>query len=93
MTNPIREFIIKIVTNPWFDRFIILCIILNSIVLALDDPYNPNWYYTNSDYLFLSVFSLEMFLKIIAMGFFMRPYSYLRDSWNIVSGLFLSLFQ
>ena len=93
VTNPIREFVIKVVTNHWFDRFIIVCIILNSIVLALDDPYHPNWYYTNSDYLFLTVFSVEMFLKIIAMGFVMRPYSYLRDSWNIVSVNPLSLFH
>jgi len=26
-----------------------------------------------------------MCLKIIAMGFALRPYSYLRDAWNIVS--------
>ena len=26
-----------------------------------------------------------MILKIIAMGFFMRAHSYLRDAWNIVS--------
>lgn len=26
-----------------------------------------------------------MTMKIIAMGFFMRAHSYLRDSWNIVS--------
>jgi hypothetical protein len=27
---------------------------------------------------------MEMILKIIAMGFFMRAHSYLRDSWNIL---------
>lgn len=27
---------------------------------------------------------MEMVLKIIAMGFFMRAHSYLRDSWNIL---------
>lgn len=87
VTNPIREFVIKVVTNPWFDRVILFFILANSVVLALDDPFNPNIWFTNSDYLFLSVFSIEMFLKIIAMGFVMRPYSYLRDSWNIVSAL------
>ena len=29
--------------------------------------------------------TIEMTMKIIAMGFFMRAHSYLRDSWNIVS--------
>jgi len=27
---------------------------------------------------------MEMLLKIIAQGFFMLPYSYLRDAWNIL---------
>jgi len=85
VTNPFREFVIKIVINPWFERTILLFIIANSVVLALDDPFQPNIWFSNSDYIFLTVFSIEMFLKIIAMGFFMRPYSYLRDPWNIVS--------
>lgn len=85
VTNPIREFVIKIVVNPWFDRTILFFIVANSVVLALDDPFNPNIWFQNSDYLFLTVFSIEMILKIIAMGFIMRPYSYLRDSWNVVS--------
>jgi hypothetical protein len=85
VTNPIREFVIKIVVYPWFDRFILLTIIANSIVLALEDPYNPNDAIQKLDYIFLSIFSIEMILKIIAMGLVMRPYSYLRDPWNLVS--------
>ena len=34
---------------------------------------------------FLIIYTTEMVLKIIAMGFFMRAHSYLRDAWNIVS--------
>jgi len=41
VTNPIREFVIKIVTNHWFDRVILFVIFANSITLALDDPINP----------------------------------------------------
>ena len=36
------------------------------------------------DFIFLNIYTFEMILKIIAMGFFMRPHSYLRDSWNIL---------
>ena len=73
--------------NPWFDRLILLFIALNSVALALDDPSaeEKNTILVNLDYVFLFVFSMEMVLKIIAMGFVMRPYSYLRDAWNIVS--------
>ena len=41
VTNPVREFVIKIVTNPWFDRVILFFILANSVTLALDDPLNP----------------------------------------------------
>jgi hypothetical protein len=36
------------------------------------------------DYIFLSLYTIEMILKIVAMGFFMRPFSYLRDPWNVL---------
>jgi hypothetical protein len=44
---------------------------------------------------FLIIYTTEMVLKIIAMGFFMRAHSYLRDAWNIVSSstLFKSNFS
>jgi hypothetical protein len=34
-----------------------------------------------------------MILKIIAMGFFMRAHSYLRDTWNVVSTYSYLLFK
>jgi len=34
--------------------------------------------------MFLGIYTIEMVLKIIALGFFMRPFSYLRESWNIL---------
>jgi hypothetical protein len=33
---------------------------------------------------FLIIYTIEMILKIIAQGFFMRAHSYLRDTWNIL---------
>ena len=36
----------------------------------------------NSENIFLSLFCGEMVIKIVAMGFFVHPNSYLRDSWN-----------
>ena len=38
VTNPFREKIIQLVVHPWFDRFILLTILANSIVLAAEDP-------------------------------------------------------
>lgn len=86
VTNPFRNRIIQIVAvNPWFDRFILFVIIVNCFFLALD---KENEYITTHnetiDFVFLLIYTMEMVLKIIAMGFFMRAHSYLRDSWNIL---------
>mmetsp|Transcript_115788 Transcript_115788/g.160664 ORF Transcript_115788/g.160664 Transcript_115788/m.160664 type:complete len:111 (-) Transcript_115788:321-653(-) len=36
------------------------------------------------DYVFLVIFTIEMVLKIIALGFIMQPFSYMRDGWNVL---------
>lgn len=91
VTNCFREKIIELVINKWFDYFILFVILLNCVGLSLD-PNNPNDKDSKlsriiriSDFVFLGIFTLEMILKIIAMGLVMRPYSYLRDAWNVVS--------
>jgi len=87
VTNPFRNKIIQIVSvSPWFDRFILTVILINCMFLALDKEIDA---ITNNietiDFIFLIIYSWEMSMKIIAMGFFMRAHSYLRDSWNMVS--------
>ena len=78
--------------NKWFDYFILLVIVANCVTLSLEstDPDVENKYIEYADYIFLGIFTCEMILKIIAMGFVMQPYSYLRDGWNIVSALLWS---
>jgi hypothetical protein len=106
VTNPFRNKIIQLVAiNPWFDRIILVVIIVNCFFLALDGEMEWVTQYSDAvDFVFLIIYTMEMILKIIAMGFFMRAHSYLRDSWNIVSilhflnisfysSIFLSLFS
>ena len=65
----------------------------NCISLAVEDPSlpEPDPVIEVFDKIFLVIFSIEMILKIIAMGFVMEAHSYLRDPWNIVSVPFVSL--
>ena len=95
VTNPFRSKIIQIVLiNPWFDRFILTVIFINSILLGM---YNEVDFITSNsdmlDLIFLIIFSIEMCLKIIAMGFFSKPFSYLRDAWNVVSLIYCFNFK
>lgn len=69
--------------NPWFDRFILLVILVNCIILALDkevDAITDNM--DTIDFVFLIIYTWEMISKVIAMGFVMQIHSYLRDNWN-----------
>eukprot|EP00794_Sanderia_malayensis_P016019 gene16019-17636_t len=62
----------------------------NCAVLAFDEPMPENdesklnKIAEKIEYYFLAIFVLEAVVKIIAMGFFMHPKSYLRSGWNIV---------
>lgn len=77
--------------NKWFDRFVTLCIILNSIALATKD-YSINYdskkesrwndILEKIDIGFSVVFLLECIIKVIAMGFVVHKEAYLREAWN-----------
>ena len=97
-TNRFRSFVMQIVFNPWFDRVILLTIFANCVSLAVEDPSlpEPDPLIEVLDICFLIIFSIEMVLKIIAMGFVMQQFSYLRDAWNVVSNIsvhFLNIFD
>ena len=85
-TSRFRSCIMTIVFNPWFDKFILLIIFANCISLAVEDPSleEPDPFIEGLDMSFLVIFSIEMVLKIIAMGFAWEAHSYLRDPWNIL---------
>lgn len=101
--NPLRRAAAVIITHPWFEKFILLLILISSINLALDeprvaycetlDPNDPNncialsLWLGWSDIVITSIFVTEMALKIITLGFAFTPSAYLRNSWNILDFL------
>jgi hypothetical protein len=65
---------------------------INCCFLALDKEVETITENSNTiDFVFLLIYTMEMILKIIAMGFFMRAHSYLRDSWNILDFMVVML--
>ena len=61
--------------SKYFENFIIALIILSSITLCIDTPLlNPDSFLATFlrylDYLFTFLFTVEMLMKIIALGFF-----------------------
>jgi len=70
------------IMNPWFDTSIILVILLNTIVLAMDrnEPYPEGFSHGLHivNLVFSAIFTAEAVIKIIGMG--VRPY--ITDSMN-----------
>jgi voltage-dependent calcium channel R type alpha-1E len=78
------------VKSQKFDILILLCILISSIHLVLDNPLNdPEGKMAQGlnylDIILAIIFALECLLKVIAYGFvFNGPESYLRSVWNII---------
>ena len=77
--------------NVWFDRIILILILLNSLFLAMNDYdfRNPdgktswrNDLVNESELVFLLLFTIECTIKTIGMGFVVGSGTYLRDTWN-----------
>mmetsp|Transcript_29252 Transcript_29252/g.28347 ORF Transcript_29252/g.28347 Transcript_29252/m.28347 type:complete len:216 (-) Transcript_29252:1446-2093(-) len=86
--NPVRVALYWLITWKYFEAFILIAILVNSICLSLQDYQDPsssrNYYLNMIGYAFSVLFALEALLKILALGFFLHKYSYLRDAWNIL---------
>ena len=76
------------VTRPFFDGFIMFVILLSSVALALEDPVvedsERNQKLGLLDYGFTAIFAIECMLKMLDLGMFLHPGSYLRDVWNVM---------
>ena len=89
-TNPFRKFVSKIINYWLFEWLIIFLIIVSTITLAFEHPFDdPDSekveVLEQIDLAMTSIFCVEALLKIIALGFlFNGPKSYLHDSWNIL---------
>jgi len=75
-----------IIDHRAFETVSIIVILLNSLTLASEDPTSDETTPTAQfiDDVFLMLYSVEMFLKIVGMGFIFGKGAYLRDSWNIL---------
>ncbi|CAH8442932.1 unnamed protein product [Schistosoma intercalatum] len=101
-TNPVRRFCHFVVNLRYFDLFIMIVIVSSSLALAAEDPVSENstrnCLLEYFDHAFTCVFAIEMLLKLIDLGVFLHPYSYCRDTWNlldaaVVIGALISFFR
>ncbi len=71
-----------------FESISICVIIVNSLFLAMDDPLrDPSEtpaFMNVADDIFQYLYTVEMVVKIVSLGFILNDGSYLRDAWNIL---------
>ncbi|XP_070508111.1 voltage-dependent calcium channel type A subunit alpha-1 isoform X7 [Chironomus tepperi] len=88
--NLIRRYTKFIIEWPPFEYAVLMTIIANCVVLALEE-HLPNGDKTmlalkleKTEVYFLGIFCVEASLKILALGFVLHKNSYLRNIWNIM---------
>lgn len=90
LKNPLRKFCTSIVEWKPFEIIILITIFANCVALAVfqplpeDDTNLLNFKLEKIEYIFLIVFTIEAFLKIIVYGFLFHPDAYLRNFWNVL---------
>ncbi|XP_036122393.1 sodium channel protein type 10 subunit alpha [Molossus molossus] len=77
--NLIRRTAIKVSVHKyplWFTIFITVTIVINCVFMARSDL--PD----NTEFVFTAIYTLEALIKIVARGFCLNEFTYLRDPWN-----------
>ncbi|XP_016524183.1 sodium channel protein type 2 subunit alpha-like isoform X2 [Poecilia formosa] len=86
----IKEIVKIIVMDPFTDLAITLCIVLNTVFMAMEyypmDPWFTDMLYVGN-LVFTAIFTAEMVLKVIALD----PYHYFQVGWNIFDGVIVCL--
>ncbi|KAL8164358.1 UNVERIFIED_CONTAM: Voltage-dependent L-type calcium channel subunit alpha-1F [Gekko kuhli] len=73
-----------------FDILILMTIFANCVALGVyipfpeDDSNVANHNLEQVEYVFLIIFTVETFLKILAYGLVMHPSAYIRNGWNLL---------
>lgn len=88
----IRKFCSLVVLHKIFNQLVLVVILLNSLLIAVAH-WRPEIKFYHShlmyplDIIFTTLFTIEMCLKLGALGFLMHPRAYLRSMWNILDFL------
>ncbi|KAG8432389.1 hypothetical protein GDO86_016869 [Hymenochirus boettgeri] len=85
-----KKIVKLIVMDPFVDLAITICIVLNTIFMAMEHAHmTPHFInvLTVGNQVFTGIFTAEMVFKLIALD----PYYYFQEGWNIFDGFIVSL--
>ncbi|XP_048693477.2 sodium channel protein type 5 subunit alpha-like isoform X1 [Caretta caretta] len=86
--HSIRRAVIKILVHKLFTMFIMCTILTNCVFMAISEtpgksksPESPVWN-KYVEYTFTGIYTFESLIKILARGFCLNEFTFLRDPWN-----------
>ncbi|XP_061777404.1 sodium channel protein type 4 subunit alpha-like isoform X2 [Nerophis ophidion] len=77
--HPIRAVAVRILVHSLFSLFIMCTILTNCCFMAMSEPITWAKYL---EYTFTGIYTFESLIKILARGFCVGPFTFLRDPWN-----------
>ncbi|MCI4389945.1 hypothetical protein PGIGA_G00116920 [Pangasianodon gigas] len=87
-TNPLRVLCHKIINHHLFTNLILVFIMLSSVSLAAEDPIRNHSFRNNvlgyADYVFTSLFTFEIVLKMMTFGAFLHKGAFCRNYFNLL---------
>ncbi|KGL92307.1 Sodium channel protein type 2 subunit alpha, partial [Charadrius vociferus] len=86
----LKEFVKMVVMDPFVDLGITICIVLNTVFMAMEHyPMTEEFenVLTVGNLVFTGIFTAEMVLKLIALD----PYEYFQQGWNIFDSIIVTL--
>ena len=91
--QPRRLQLLHMCWSPQMDNFLLVCILINAFMLAVQAPQNnldeqlgfaANDWINRLDTVLSVIFSVEMVCKIYCLGLLVGPTTYLRSRWNMI---------
>ncbi|XP_051987657.1 sodium channel protein type 4 subunit alpha B-like [Xyrauchen texanus] len=84
----VRQVAIRILIHSLFSMFIMLTILSNCVFMTMGDP--PAWSKT-VEYVFTGIYTFEALVKVLSRGFCMGDFTFLRDPWNWLDFMVISM--
>ncbi|CAF2903870.1 unnamed protein product [Rotaria sp. Silwood2] len=83
--NCFRRLAIRILTHSLFSTFVMITILTNCVFMTLKNVPETN------EYVFTIIYTLEALTKCVARGFILQPHTFLRDPWNWLDFIVITL--
>ncbi|XP_027019096.2 sodium channel protein type 4 subunit alpha A [Tachysurus fulvidraco] len=86
--NLVRRAAIRVLTHSLFSMFIMITILSNCVFMTMSNP--PAWSKI-VEYVFTGIYTFEATTKVVSRGFCMGSFTFLRDPWNWLDFMVISM--